>query len=155
MWFVLQNYGGIEVRENKKRTKNKANCRTCVLFLIFMELLSDAKITNFVQGYFIRSKAKGRMLKRRWKENKACQISQKKQTFSKLCFLVASVLRFTLFTLLPNICESLLWIELNSFLQILKAAAIEKVSLENMLQHAFCTSFFFFSFYLFFFLNSP
>ena len=65
MWFVLQNYGGIEVRENKKRTKNNANCRTCVLFLIFMELLSDAKITNFVQGYFIRSKAKGRMLKPR------------------------------------------------------------------------------------------
>ena len=64
MWFVLQNYGGIEVRENKKR-KNKINCRTCVLFLIFMELLSDAKITNFVQGYFARSKAKGRMLKRR------------------------------------------------------------------------------------------
>ena len=23
MWFVLQNYGGIEVRENKKRTKIK------------------------------------------------------------------------------------------------------------------------------------
>ena len=64
MWFVLQNYGGIEVRENKKR-KNKINCRTCVLFLIFMELLSDAKITNFVQGYFVCSKAKGRMLKRR------------------------------------------------------------------------------------------
>ena len=64
MWFVLQNYSGIEVRENKKR-KNKINCRTCVLFLIFMELLSDAKITNFVQGYFVRSKAKGRMLKRR------------------------------------------------------------------------------------------
>ena len=64
MWFVLQNYGGIEVRENKKR-KNKINCRTCVLFLIFMELLSEAKITNFVQGYFVRSKAKGRMLKRR------------------------------------------------------------------------------------------
>ena len=79
----------------------------------------------------------------------------KKQTFSKLCFLVTSVLRFTLFTLLPNICEFLLWIELNFFLQILKAAAIEKVSLENMLQHAFSTSFFFFTFNLFFFLNSP